>query len=298
MTETQSAGRYAPSPTGNLHFGAFVAALASFLQSRSRGAAWYVRIEDIDPAREVPGAADALLHALEVHGLTWDGSVLFQSTRRSAYRAALDQLLANNDVFGCGCTRREAQSGPLGIEGRIYPGTCRGGLLPGRQARSLRARVGDTKISFDDGVFGSITQNLAHDVGDFVVRRADGLTAYQLAVVLDDAYQGVTEVVRGADLLTSTPRQLLLQSRLDLPQPKYWHVPLLVAADGCKLGKSRGAPPLDLNRPAATLFDGLCILGQTPPDDLATAGLPELLGWAIHNWDIRAVPRTPYIAVD
>lgn len=294
----QPVGRYAPSPTGRLHFGSLVAALASFLQARSRGGLWYVRMEDIDPSREVPGAASDVLGTLEACGLVWDGPVLYQSERTQAYREALDYLLAEGAAFPCGCTRREARTGPLGEEGPIYPGTCRSGLSEGREPRTVRLRVDAGEVRFYDGVFGPVTQNLARDVGDFVLRRADGYAAYQLAVVLDDAFQGVTEVVRGADLLTSTPRQRLLHSLLGLPQPDYWHVPLLVAADGHKLGKSSGARPVDAKRPVPALIEALRFLGQKPPLVLADGARDEVLAWAISNWDVRFVPRAPSICVD
>lgn len=292
------AGRYAPSPSGPLHLGSLVAALGSFLQARSRGAHWYMRVEDLDPAREVRGAATDQLRTLEAHGVIWDGPVLYQSTRGPAYQHALDRLFADGAAFFCGCTRREALAGPAGIEGPIYPGTCRNGLPPGRQARTLRLRVDNTEISFDDGVFARVTQCLARDVGDFVVHRADRVAAYQLAVVLDDAFQGVTEVVRGADLLASTPRQLWLHDRLGLAPPQYWHLPVLITPGGAKLGKSTGAPPLDRLRPVATLLRALEILGQQPPRELAQARLQELIGWAVGNWDIGAVPRQRAVVVE
>lgn len=291
LASNQAAGRYAPSPTGELHFGSLVAALASYLHARSRGAAWYMRIEDLDPEREVTGSAGTLLHALEAFGLTWDGPVLYQSTRGKAYQQALDRLLEEGAAFPCGCTRREVQSGKTGPEGPIYSGTCRYGVPPGRLARTLRVRVDDHVIRFNDGVFGSIEQNLSRAVGDFVVRRGDGHVAYQLAVVLDDAYQNVTEVVRGADLLTSTPRQMLLQSLLGLPHNSYWHVPLLIDADGRKLGKSSGAPLLDVNRPAPLIVSALRVLGQRPPSDLQDAGRDGVLDWAVLHWNAARVPR-------
>lgn len=292
------AGRYAPSPTGALHFGSLVAALASYLQARSRGAAWYMRMEDLDPYREVEGAADDILRTLEAYGLTWDGPVLYQSTRHSAYKASMADLFASGAVFECGCTRREARTGPLGEEGPIYPGTCRQGLAPGRSARTLRVRVDTEQVRFRDGIFGLIEQNPARDVGDFVIRRADGHAAYQLAVVLDDAWQGVSEVVRGADLLSSTPRQMLLQSLLGLPVPSYWHMPLLVANDGRKLGKSRTAPPVQRDRVVPTLIKALRVLGQEPLNELEGETRDGVLSWALTNWDPQQIPRLRTITLN
>lgn len=257
-----------------------------------------MRIEDLDPEREVPGAAADILRTLEAFGLTWDGTVLYQSTRDKAYRLALEQLVEEGDVFPCGCTRREVRAGPLGPEGPIYPGGCRNGLPLGREPRTLRVRVDNHVLGFHDGVFGCFQQDLAREVGDFVVRRGDGHTAYQLAVVLDDAWQGVTQVVRGADLLTSTPRQLLLQSMLGLPQPAYWHVPLLVDAHGRKFGKSSGAPSLAVHQPVPLLVSALRVLGQGPPAELNDADCDDVLGWAIRHWDSARIPALRAMMID
>lgn len=282
-------GRYAPSPSGPLHFGSLVAALASFLQARTAGAAWYMRIEDIDPPREVPGAADDILRALEAHGLHWDGPVLYQSRRLAAYQDSLAQLERTGLAFACGCTRKQAQTGPQGIEGPIYPGTCRNGLPPGRSPRSLRLRVDAGHQEFSDRVQGRVVQNLRRDVGDFVLRRADGCFAYQLAVVVDDAYQGITEVVRGADLLTSTPRQRFLQQCLGLPQPEYCHVPVVLDDLGEKLSKHSHAAPLDPRNPGQALWRALRFLGQAPPAVLEGAPPVEVLDWAVKHWDLANI---------
>ncbi len=291
MTDAEPVGRYAPSPSGPLHFGSLLAAVASFVHARSRGTRWVLRMDDIDRHREVPGAADGILRTLEAFGLTWDGPVLYQSRRLDAYQAALDQLRESGRVFDCGCTRRKAQTGPAGIEGPVYPGTCRDGLPPGRVPRSVRFRTTEGDLAFEDGIQGAITQNPARDVGDFVVRRADGQFAYQLAVVVDDAAQGVTEVVRGADLLTSTPRQILLQQALGLPVPAYWHIPLITHADGRKFSKSEGVAALDPSRPVPGLLAALERLGQSPPADLAATDVDTVLAWAVGNWQIDRVPR-------
>ncbi|MDT0634303.1 tRNA glutamyl-Q(34) synthetase GluQRS [Spectribacter hydrogenoxidans] len=291
MTDTEPVGRYAPSPSGPLHAGSLLAAVASFVHARSRGTRWVLRMDDIDRDREVPGAADDILRTLEAFGLTWDGPVLYQSRRLDAYQAALDQLRESGRVFDCGCTRREAQTGPAGIEGPVYPGTCRDGLPAGRSPRSVRFRTTEGDLAFQDGIQGAIAQNPAKDVGDFVVRRADGQFAYQLAVVVDDAAQGVTEVVRGADLLTSTPRQILLQQALGLPVPDYWHVPLIAHADGRKFSKSEGAAAIDPSRPVPGLLAALDRLGQSPPADLAAADVDTVLAWAKANWQIKNIPH-------
>ncbi len=288
---TQVVGRYAPSPSGALHFGSLVAALASFLQARSANGAWVLRIEDIDPPREVPGAADAILHALEVYGLHWDGAVLYQSSRLDAYADAIAALKAENRAFDCACTRKQARKGPAGLEGSIYPGTCRHGLPAGRAARSVRVAVDARDCGFLDAIQGDVSQNLKHEVGDFILRRADGYFAYQLAVVVDDAHQGITEVVRGADLLTSTPRQIYLQQCLGLVTPQYCHIPIVLDARGEKLSKHSHAKALDLRRPGYGLFAALAFLGQSSPPDLSGAAPEELLAWAVANWTIANVPK-------
>ncbi|MES1944383.1 glutamyl-Q tRNA(Asp) synthetase [Salinisphaera sp. PC39] len=292
------AGRYAPSPTGPLHFGSLTAAVASWLQARSRGAAWYMRMEDIDPRRAVPGAADDILRTLEAYGLTWDGPVLYQSDRLDAYADAVSDLKARGLAFDCGCSRREARTGPAGPEGPIYPGTCRDGLPEGRSPRSVRLRAGHEEIAFVDGVLGRRSQRLDRDVGDFVIRRADGCYAYQLAVVVDDAHQGVGEVVRGSDLLLSTPRQIHLQRCLGLPTPSYAHVPLLVDANGDKLSKSEGATALDRRRPAEDLVAALRCLGQAPPPGLDASGVADVLAWGRRHWRLSAVPACTTLVWD
>jgi glutamyl-Q tRNA(Asp) synthetase len=288
-------GRFAPSPTGPLHFGSLVAAVGSYLEARANHGEWLVRIEDIDTPRTVPGAADNILRTLEAFGMTWDGAVMHQSARADAYRAALEQLRARGALYGCACTRREiADSGIRGIDGAVYPGTCRNGLPPGRAARATRVRTGGTQgahITFDDGIQGAITQDVEHAVGDFVVARADGLTAYQLAVVVDDAAQGITHVVRGADLLDSTPRQMLLQGLLDLPSPQYAHLPVALNAQGEKLSKQTLATAIDPEKPVPALLRALAFLGQAPPAELQQAGLAQVWAWVRENWHFANVPR-------
>lgn len=274
-------GRFAPSPSGDLHLGSLLAAVGSYLAARRTGGRWLVRIDDLDPPRVVPGAADAILRSLEAHGLLWDGDVLFQSRRGEAYRAALEELGTAGLSYPCACTRRElAAIARAGIDGPVYPGTCRAGLAPGRAARALRLRVGDAEISFHDAVQGDYRQHLAGAVGDFVLQRADGLIAYQLAVVVDDAFQRVTQVVRGVDLLASTPRQIYLQQCLGLQRPDYAHLPLLVDRHGAKLGKQTGAGPLDDTCASDNLHQVLTALAMPPPASLHGAPPVELLHWA------------------
>lgn len=291
-------GRYAPSPTGPLHLGSLLAALASYLEARSRGGCWRLRIDDLDTPRVVPGAADRIIDTLAAYGLEGDGEPLYQSTREAAYRSAVSRLRRTGYAFDCGCTRREALAGPVGPEGPIYPGTCRNGLPPGRLARSVRSRVMPGRVALVDRVQGSISQDLTRAVGDFVIRRADGITAYQLATVIDDAFQGVTDVVRGADLLYSTPRQMYLQRCLGLPQPGYAHVPVLVDTSGQKLGKSTGALALGSTQRAAELSRCLTWLGQVPPEAMATWAVADVIAWAVEHWRPGQIPSVATLSVD
>jgi glutamyl-Q tRNA(Asp) synthetase len=260
-------GRFAPSPTGPLHAGSLVAAVASYADARAREGQWLVRIEDVDEDRTVSGAADDILRTLCTFGMRWDGEVVYQSRRKSLYDAAFQRLGAH--TYACGCTRKEIADSRLGIGSdgaAIYPGTCRNGLAAGKSARAMRLRVPDQfapgeTIAFEDRWLGHMTQHLATEVGDFVLKRADGFWAYQLAVVVDDAAQGVTEVVRGADLLDSTGRQIYLQRLLDLPTPRYMHVPVITNALGEKLSKQTGAQALDLADPLRALHDAAQFLG-------------------------------------
>jgi len=259
-------GRFAPSPTGPLHLGSLVAAVGSWLYARRAVGRWLVRIEDVDTTRVVPGSADEILAALTRYGLEWDGEIVWQSQRTRLYEDALATLRAGGLAYDCGCSRAEG----------IYPGTCRDGLPPGRVARAVRFRASDELIAFDDLRHGRIEST----VDDFVVKRADGLFAYQLAVVVDDAEQGVTQVVRGDDLLSSTARQIALQRALDLPTPEYAHLPLVLTASGEKLGKRDGAlplPTLDERRVVETLGTALEFLGihveRTTPREMLRAAL-------------------------
>ena len=285
-------GRFAPSPTGPLHFGSLVAAVASYLEAKSRAGEWLVRMEDLDTPRNVPGAADDILRALTACGMRWDDAVIYQSARTDAYHAELHRLRALGLVYPCACSRREiADSAISGIEGPVYPGTCRAGLAPGKTVRAWRIDVRGADIRFDDEIQGPMHQDLATDIGDFVLLRADHVYAYQLAVVVDDAEQGITDVVRGADLLDSTPRQIFLQKLLKFTPPRYCHVPVAANANGEKLSKQTHAAAVDYARPQAALVPALRFLGQQPPDDLVDANIGEFWNWAIGNWRIDRVPR-------
>ena len=286
MIPTRYTGRFAPTPSGPLHLGSLVSALAAWLAARAHDGRFLVRIEDLDGPRLDPTAEDRILRALEAHGLAWDGPVLRQSARLDLYRDALDRLRAAGALYDCGCTRREiADSALLGIEGPVYPGTCREGLAPGKPPRARRVRTDAEPYAFEDQAQGVIEQRIEDEVGDFVVARADGVIAYQLAVVVDDAAQGVTEVVRGADLLLSTPRQLHLQRLLGLPTPCYLHHPVALAPDGAKLSKQHRAAPLDAASPAANLVAALALLGQRPPPALARGSVATVLEHARADWD-------------
>jgi glutamyl-Q tRNA(Asp) synthetase len=274
-----------------LHFGSLVAALASWLDARSRGGEWLVRVEDLDPPREVRGAADAILRTLEACGLCWDGTVRYQSHTSALYERALRRLIEHGHAYACTCTRSEvARAGRSGIDGPVYPGRCRSGVHPGRTQRAWRLRVPAGTVQVRDECFGTLAQDVARDVGDFVLRRADGLFAYQLAVVVDDADQGVTRVVRGADLLDSSQRQIVLQRLLGLPTPAYLHVPVAAGAHGAKLSKQTGARPLDRANVGAALFAALEFLHQGPPARLAHARAAEILQWGQAHWRPASIP--------
>lgn len=280
-------GRFAPSPTGPLHAGSLVAALASYLDARAHDGRWLLRIEDIDKARTVPGASDAILRLLDACGMQSDGEILWQSQRDDAYEAAFKQLRTH--VYPCGCSRREIADSQVGGNaaseaGLVYPGTCRAGLAAGRTARAWRLRVpaaGDAEemIRFHDRACGWQAQRLASEAGDFVLRRADGFWAYQLAVVVDDAAQGVTHVVRGMDLLDSTPRQIYLQRLLAAPTPQYLHAPLVRNPLGEKLSKQTGATALDPDDPLPALINAAAVLG-----------IPVLEAGSVADFWMQAVP--------
>ena len=290
---TRYRGRFAPSPTGPLHFGSLVAAVGSFLEARSRGGEWLVRMEDLDPPRVVRGAAEDILRALEACGMRWDGEIVRQSARGNAYHAALHRLREHGKLYPCPCSRREiAVSAVAAIDGPVYPGTCRAGMTPGKAARAQRVDTRGARVVFDDAVQGRVEHDLEREFGDFVIYRADEVYAYQLAVVVDDAGQGITDVVRGADLLGSTPRQIHLQRLLGVPGTRYVHLPVAVDAAGEKLSKQTFAAPFEAGRPLPALVDALAFLGQQPPPKLARGTVPEFWDWAIKHWSLTRVPRT------
>ncbi len=290
-------GRFAPSPTGPLHFGSLVAAVGSYLEAKTRGGSWFLRMEDVDAPRCSAAAAAEILRQLEACGLHWDGEIVWQSRRSQVYAAALDRLKASGRVFACACSRRELADSAIAPDGAaIYPGNCRDGLPPGRTARAWRLRVNTARVDFDDAIQGRIVSDLASEAGDFILLRSDGLFAYQLAVVVDDADAGITHVVRGADLLASTPRQIFLQECLGLPRPAYAHLPVAVNAAGEKLSKQTRAVALDVSRPGPALLAALEFLGQQPPRELVGAGPQLILDWAGRNWRLERVPRRRTLA--
>ena len=282
MNPVSVTGRFAPSPTGDLHFGSLVSAVGSYLEAKCTGGQWLIRIEDIDPPREVAGSAARIIADLGSLGMVADGPVLYQSTRLHAYQQALNELLDKGLAYHCACSRKDLP--PSGI----YPGTCRNGLPEGRPPRAVRFKVDDRSYQFIDKLQGQISDLPANIRGDFVVRRADGLFAYQLAVVIDDSFQGVTQVVRGTDLLDSTSGQIALQKALGLTTLEYMHLPIAISADGKKLSKRFQTDPLKSQNPETALKEALRFLGQNPP---ARLSLDVLWDWALTHWNSSLIPR-------
>ncbi|MCX4188798.1 tRNA glutamyl-Q(34) synthetase GluQRS [Methylophaga sp. OBS3] len=290
-------GRFAPSPTGPLHFGSLLTATASYLDAKAHQGIWLVRMEDLDKPREVQGAADDILRTLNAFGLAWDREVIYQSQHLSRYQAILDELCQQCLVYPCGCSRKEiADIAKTGHEGLIYPGTCRNGLA-GKSARAWRCHVPNQTITIEDRIQQTISQNLEREVGDFVLRRADGIFAYQLAVVIDDAWQNITDIVRGVDLLLSTPRQVLLQQLLGYSQPRYAHLPVITDQQGQKLSKQNRAEPIRAEDKGKVICQVLTLLGMQTPDDLYSASLPDIWQWAIDNWSINQIPKKQTLPV-
>lgn len=275
-------GRFAPSPTGPLHLGSLVAALASFLDARHRNGKWLVRIEDIDPPREQAGATDEILRALQAHGLNGDGPVMYQSQRIEIYQTAANRLIEQQQAFYCGCSRLQLK------DHKVYPGSCRGQLSSPSQPAAIRV-IAQGNIDFADRIQGHQRNNMATEVGDFVIYRKDGLVAYQLATALDDHLQGITHVVRGNDLLDSTSRQIYLQKIFGVSSPEYAHIPVLANANGQKLSKQNLATPLDLNCCQQNLFQALTWLNQNPPEALSSQSVPSILHWGTTHWDISRI---------
>ena len=284
-------GRFAPSPTGPLHFGSLLAALASYLEARNKQGQWLVRMEDLDKPRELKGAASHILKTLEQFGLEWDGEVVYQSQRSDLYQAALSKLEQKSLIYSCKCSRKEiADSAIQGIDGLIYPGSCRDQQIT-QVPFASRIKVPSSSIRFEDAIQGVIAQNLASEIGDFVLKRADGLFAYQLAVVVDDIQQGITDIVRGADLLDSTSRQIYLQQQLGYLTPQYAHIPVASNLAGKKLSKQTLAPAIEAKDASAWLIKALAFLGQNPPFELMSTTPIEILSWAKQHWQLEKIPK-------
>lgn len=292
ISNSRYRGRFAPSPTGPLHFGSLVAAVGSYLDAKFNNGEWLVRIEDLDWRREVPDAASQILYTLEKLGMEWDGEIIYQSQRAKIYQDVLDALKKKDLIYPCICSRKEvADSSIIGLSGPIYPGTCLKNPVPANRVHALRIRTGNDLIEFNDMLRGSYSQRLSSDSGDFVLRRADGMYAYQLAVVVDDAEQKITHVVRGADLLDSTPRQMFLQRLLGYSTPRYLHLPIVTNRIGEKLSKQTGAAAIDLLNVLAQLVDALHFLGQKPPMEIMEGNLSAFWQWAQRNWQVNQIPH-------
>ena len=286
-------GRFAPSPTGALHFGSLLAAIASYLDAKTHNGQWLVRMEDLDPPRETPEAADEILRQLEAFGLYWDEAVLYQSSRLDAYREVLEHLEKKKLCYKCNCSRQQVKA-----MGSVYDGRCRNKTYLPEDPSAIRLQTEPVMIEFNDLIQGQFSQQIEVETGDFVIRRKDKLFAYQLAVVVDDEFQQVSHIIRGYDLLDSTPRQIYLQNKLDYHTPCYGHVPVVVNELGQKLSKQHFAEPVSLDNSQSTLFLGLKYLGQNPPDELEQTPILQQLDWAKENWDIQTVPKLANIPQD
>ncbi|WP_150305104.1 tRNA glutamyl-Q(34) synthetase GluQRS [Pseudomonas saliphila] len=286
-------GRFAPTPSGHLHFGSLLAALASYLDARHHAGRWLVRIEDLDQPRNLPGATDHILSTLEAYGLGWDGEILHQSHNLERYNQVLNALIERDQAYYCDCSRKLVAD-----HGGIYPGYCRARHLPAASSHAIRVRVPDEQIGLRDRLQGVFSQNLATEVGDFVVRRRDGIIAYQLAVVVDDIDQGITDIVRGADLLDSTPRQLWLYRLLNAHPPSYLHIPLIMRRQGEKLSKRLASAPITTGDASNTLFRALAALAQQPPAVLRNAPVSEQLAWGTAHWQPQRLPAVQQLLED
>jgi len=299
MTSSAYRGRFAPSPTGPLHFGSLVAAVASFADARHHDGQWLVRIEDVDETRCRHGAEQQILQTLLAFGMRWDEAPVRQSARRQLYDVALAQLRDKGMAYRCNCSRRLiATMARAGSEGPIYPGTCRANPPPGDAPAAWRLAVASGDITFTDRVVGETRQDLVDEIGDFVIRRVDGFTAYQLAAVVDDQAQGITDIVRGADLLWSTPRQIWLQRLLKYHTPSYVHIPVITHPDGDKLSKLTGAPAIPTDEVRPMLVAALGALRQSPPGDLETASLDEIWSWARRHWTLEPLRGLAAVRID
>lgn len=300
MTDTAShqagayIGRFAPSPTGPLHFGSLLAAVASYLQARTNNGRWLVRIEDIDPPREQAGSDKLIIDALHAYGFQWDGPVTYQSASTKKHLAYVEDLLHRKLAYPCQCSRRTLSSAMKGALGRVYPGTCRTGC-DGTEV-SIRIITDDQPVEFHDRLQGSISQRLESESGDFIIRRRDGLIAYHLAVVVDDHLQSISEIVRGIDLIDSTPRQIHLQRQLGLPTPDYLHIPVAINSTGQKLSKLTGAEAIPLTNPRPVLVAALAALQQETEADLELASLDEIWAWAVAHWKLEPMAGLATVA--
>jgi len=286
-------GRFAPSPTGPVHFGTLIAAVGSYLQAKKNNGRWLIRIEDVDTTRAISGADNEILNTLEAFGFEWQDEIIYQSRREQFYREALDYLTAKNLTFPCVCSRKKLSE--TGTD--IYPGSCRDRRFPEKKTHAIRLLAKDTHIEFNDRVMGKQAQNIQQQCGDFILRRRDGLFAYQLAVVVDDALQNITEVVRGADLLDSTPRQIYLQQLMGYNTPEYCHLPLVVDIHGNKISKSEGAARVNIKHKEKLLVAALDFLGQQPAEDLSSASLDEIWDWAIKHWQVNQLPTQQKVQI-
>lgn len=289
-------GRFAPSPSGLLHMGSLVGALASYLDAKFNNGLWYVRMDDLDPPREIRGAAEAILESLTKHGLNWDGSVLWQGHRESAYRAVISKLICEDKAFYCNCSRLQIQGENGTHSGKCAPAVTDRKLFDSKQGLAVRALAEDKHIEFTDRIQGDYAQNIGRDVGDFVLQRKDTLFAYQLAAVVDDAYQGITHIVRGSDLLSSTPRQIFLQGIIGLPTPKYCHVPVVVNRQQQKLSKQTFAKAISNTLVIENLLQALAYLRQPTPPPMFTHKTTDLLQWSTAHWDLASIPKQLTIA--
>lgn len=287
---TDYIGRYAPSPTGPLHFGSLVTAVASYLDAKAQSGTWLVRMEDLDKPREMPGAADNILRTLEAYGFEWHGEVVYQSERNDLYQSYLEKLKALHLIYPCNCSRREvADIAHAGMEGPVYPGSCRHGLSSSRKEVAWRLKLDTDELVFTDRLYGDIQHHLQTDFGDVVLKRADGLFAYQLAVVVDDAEQGINHIVRGADLLNSTSRQIYLQQQLGCLTPSYAHIPLVTNEHGEKLSKQTAAPAITVEDASENLIAALTFLGFDTTN-ISTAMSPrQILMWGMAHWQLSVV---------
>jgi len=284
-------GRFAPSPTGPVHFGTLLAAVGSFLQAKKNDGKWLIRMEDVDTTRRVPGADKDILDTLEAFGFNWDGDVLYQSNQTEHYQQALQQLQADSLLYPCLCSRKQLAKS----SNDIYPGNCRTRTFPESQDHAVRLRAKEINITFDDAIMGLQKQDIKTQCGDFIIKRRDGLFAYQLAVVVDDALQGITEIVRGSDLLASTPQQIYLQQLLGYTTPTYCHLPHAVDKQDNKISKSEAGTKVNIKDKERLLCDALEFLGQQPPFDLADSNIDDIWSWAVTHWNLTNIPSKMHI---